>query len=134
MTGDAPDPRPLGLDGAKALDPAEFGQFLGIASWLMSMSKDHRDLPISSLDARVLPAILLKQFKIYQKGKMPIAFVSWALVSDAVQAQLARDAHYVMQPTDWRSGPHLVIVECVSPFAAAAEIRQQFLNSAKKSA
>jgi len=37
--------RPLGVAGSKALDPNTFGSVLGLATWLMSMSKDHRDLP-----------------------------------------------------------------------------------------
>ena len=128
------DQRPLGVGGSKALNPEEFGLFLGLASWLMSMSKEHCDRPISTIDKRVLPAILLKQFKLIRKDKMPVAFISWATVSDEVKARLESDENYAPQLTEWRSGRNLVIVECVSPFGPAAEVKQHFINGMIKTA
>jgi cytolysin-activating lysine-acyltransferase len=128
------DQRPVGVGGSKPLPPDEFGLILGLASWLMSMSKDHRDLPISTLDKRVLPGILLKQFKLIRKDKMPVAFISWATVSDEVKALLEGDKTYAPEITDWRSGRNLVIVECVSPFSPAAEVKQHFINGMIKTA
>jgi hemolysin-activating ACP:hemolysin acyltransferase len=128
------DQRPLGVGGSKPLPPDEFGLILGLASWLMTMSKDHRDLPIATLDKRILPAILLKQFKLIRKDKMPVAFISWATVSDEVKARLEGDEAYAPEVTDWRSGRNLVIVECVSPFSPAAEVKQHFINGMIKTA
>jgi cytolysin-activating lysine-acyltransferase len=128
------DQRPLGVGGSKPLPPDEFGLILGLASWLMSMSKDHRDLPISTLDKRVLPAILLKQFKLIRKDKMPVAFISWATVSDEVKARLESDPAYAPELAEWRSGRNLVIVECVSPFSPSAEVKQHFINGIIKAA
>ncbi|NJO35487.1 MAG: toxin-activating lysine-acyltransferase [Rhodospirillales bacterium] len=128
------DQRPVGVGGSKPLPPDEFGLILGLASWLMTMSKEHRDRPISVLDKRVLPGILLKQFKLIRKDKMPVAFISWATVSDEVKARLESDETYAPEITEWRSGRNLVIVECVSPFGPAAEVKQHFINGMIKTA
>jgi cytolysin-activating lysine-acyltransferase len=129
------DQRPLGVGGSKALKPDEFGVFLGLASWLMSMSADHKHLPFSTLDDAVLPAILLKQFKLIRKDGTPVAFLSWATVSDEIKAALDIGEKTKLAADEWRTGPNLFIVECVSPFAPAAVIKEHFLkefiNSAK---
>lgn len=130
----AVDQRPVGVGESKPLPPDEFGLILGLASWLMTMSKDHRERPISVLDKRILPAILLKQFKLIRKDKMPVAFISWATVSDEVKARLESDETYAPEITEWRSGRNLVIVECVSPFTPAADVKQHFINGIIKSA
>lgn len=122
------DQRPLGVGGSKVLQPEQFGLTLGLASWLMSMSKEHRDRPISSLEADILPAILLKQFKLYYKDKMPIAFLSWAMVSAEVKARLETGRGKIFVH-EWRSGPTLTVIDCVSPFALKSEIIDQFLAS-----
>ena len=122
------DQRPLGVGGAGALKPDEFGVFLGLASWLLSMSRDHKHLPFSHLDERILPAILLKQFKLIRKDEMPVAFVSWATVSEEIKADLEHNPERVLKLEEWRSGSKLVVVECVSPFAPAAKVKDQFIR------
>ncbi|MBW3245452.1 toxin-activating lysine-acyltransferase [Epibacterium sp. DP7N7-1] len=128
------DQRPLGVGGSKALKPDEFGVFLGLASWLMSMSEDHKEMPFSVLDDVVLPAILLKQFRLIRKNGTPIAFISWATVSDEIKSALDSGEKGKLAADEWRSGPNLVIVECVSPFAPTAIIKEHFLEKFVKSA
>lgn len=122
--------RPLGVKGSAALDPNDFGMFLGLATWLMSMSTDHKHLPIGSIDRRVLPAIILKQFKLIMKDRMPVAFIAWATVSDEVKAQL-EDGSDGLDLKLWRSGKNIVIIECVSPFAPAETVKSKFLEELK---
>lgn len=124
--------KPFGLDGSPALDPDEFGQYLGLASWLITMSKDHRDLPMAFLDERILPAILLKQFRLFRKGKAPIAFLTWATVSDAAQTKF-ETAGGKLDLMDWRSGSKLIVVDCVSPFGPTDKIKSKFLETINKS-
>lgn len=128
------DGRPLGVGGSGSLKPDEFGVFLGIASWLMSMSKDHKGLPFSTLDERVLPAILLKQFKLIRKDGMPVAFISWATVSEEIKAAWDSGEKTALKLEEWRSGPKLIVVECVSPFAPAVKIKEQFITELLKAA
>lgn len=128
------DQRPLGVGGSKALKPDEFGVFLGLASWLMSMSEDHKDMPFSALDDVVLPAILLKQFRLIRKDGAPVAFISWATVSDEIKSALDSGEKEKLAADEWRTGPNLIIVECVSPFAPAAIVKEHFLKEFIKSA
>lgn len=106
-------------------DASTFASALGQATWLMTISKEHRDLPVSVIEVRVTPAVLLQQFKLYMKNKQPIAFIAWALVSDTIKESLLSGT-YVLQPADWRSGNNIVIVECISPFTLRSEIEKQF--------
>ena len=126
------DGRPLGVGGAETLELAEFASALGMATWLMTMSPKHKGLPIEAIDRRVLPAIVLKQFKIVRKGNTPVAFLAWATVSEEARARL--EAGTPLELGEWRSGPHLVVVECVSPFAPAAEVEARFLQTVSESA
>lgn len=120
---------PVGVNGSKPPNPETFGSALGQAVWLMSMSRDYKERPIKSLETGALSAILLKQFKLYFKGKQPVAFVSWAMVTDEAKAKL--DGGGVLDLADWRAGPNLVVVDCVSPFADPGKVRAEFMDSMK---
>ncbi len=119
---------PVGVDGSTAADPATFANYLGQASWLMTLSPEHKELPISTIDKRILPAIFLKQFRLFAKGKQPIAFLTWAKVSDEIKAELEA-GRVELDLKGWRSGPHLVVVDCISPFGPAEKIKAEFLKS-----
>lgn len=119
---------PVGVDGSETADSITFASYLGQVVWLMTASDEHKDKPFSMLERRVLPAILLKQFRLYSKGKQPIAFVSWATVSDEVRDKLASGKDGLDFP-EWRCGDNLVIVECVSPFGPPDKIKDDFLKS-----
>lgn len=107
-----------------------FGSTMGQVVWLMTMSADHRDLPIREIETRVSAPLLLRQFKLYSKGDQPVAYLAWALVTDEVKARLDAGDR-ALELTDWRGGENLVIVDCVSPFAPVETITQQFLDAAK---
>lgn len=112
-------------------DSETFASAFGQAVWLMTVSKTHRDLPISEIEAKVSPAILLQQFRIYSKGKQPIAFLSWAAVSDEI-AERFKAGDRRLQPHEWRSGDNIEIVECVSPFARREDVEKQFWESLQR--
>jgi cytolysin-activating lysine-acyltransferase len=111
------------------LDAQTFASVMGQAVWLMTMSKKHRDLPIREIENLVAPAILLRQFKLYSKGKQPVAFLTWANVSDEVKARLDKGERS-LEIADWRSGTNIVVMDCVSPFNPAETFSQKFLSSA----
>jgi len=121
---------PLGIGGSASVNPDEFARYLGLASWLMTMSEDHNELALKVLDERILPAILLKQFRMFSKGKMPIAFLTWAMVSDAVAERLNQSGG-TPELKEWRTGKNLIIVDCVSPFGPVEKIKKEFLASMK---
>lgn len=113
--------------GGKSIDAQTFGSALGQAVWLMTMDPKYRDLPIREVETRVATPIFLQQFKIYLKGKQPVAFLSWALASDEVQAKVEAGATN-LELKDWRSGKNVVIVDCVSPFGPKSLFAQEFLE------
>jgi len=116
-----------------APDPATFASVMGQAAWLMTLSKDHRDLPISVIEDVISPAVLLQQFKVYLKRKQPVAFLSWAAVSDEVKARFEAGTQK-LEPQAWRSGTNIVVVDCVSPFADRSEIEAKFLSESLREA
>ena len=111
-------------------DSATFASAFGQAVWLMTLSKDHRDLKVKQIEDLVTPAVFLQQFKIYSQGKQPVAFLSWASVSDQIKARFD-DGNRTLGAEEWRSGKHIVIVDCVSPFAPKDEIVKQFFDGLK---
>lgn len=91
----------------------------------MTTEKRYRDRPIREIEALVATPILLQQFKIYSKGKSPVAFLNWAQVSDAVKAKV--EAGDPLELKDWRSGENVVVVDCVSPFNPREVFVESFL-------
>ena len=94
----------------------------------MTVSKRHRDLKISVIEDVVTSAIVLQQFKLYSKGKQPVAFLAWAMVSDEVKERFEAGDHH-LEPTDWRAGSNLIVVDCISPFSSREEVEKQFKAS-----
>lgn len=119
-----------GADKPKVLNPDEFAKALGLATWLMSMSKEHKDLPLTVLEKRLLPPILLKQFRLIRKDGAPVAFLTWAEVSDALKAK-AENVDEVLPLPEWRSGSNFVLMDCVSPFGSADKLKSDFLSRMK---
>jgi len=111
------------------VDASTFGSALGQAVWLMTMDKRYRDRPIREIEAMVATPILLRQFKLYSKDEQPVAFLTWASVSDAVKAKVEAGAPLALE--DWRSGASLVVVDVVSPFAEAEGVKERFLVGVK---
>lgn len=97
-------------------DDKTFASVLGQAVWLMSMDEAYKDLPISMIEGRVLPPIVLRQFKLYSKGKQPVAFLTWAMLDKEALASLDRDKLSGNDLKFWRSGNSVTVVDCVSPF------------------
>ena len=115
----------------KELDPHTFASTLGQAVWLMTMSKEHRELSIKQLEENALAAILLQQFKMYMKAKRPVAFLTWAAVSDDIKKRMDK-GDKTLELTDWRSGNNIVIIDCVSPFNPPKIFEEEFIKKLKK--
>lgn len=113
------------------VDAQTFGSVMGQAVWLMTMSKDHRDLPIRAVEEVIAPAILLKQFRLFSQGKQPMAFLVWASVSDAVRDRI-ESGDKTMELADWRSGSNIVVLDCISPLHPAQTFIDKFLTDAAK--
>lgn len=93
--------------------------------WLMHLSPAHRERPVRSIEDVVLPALLHGSFKLVMKDKQPVAFVSWASMSDDVKARF--NAGEALELADWKSGPTFVITECISPFMPEDQVKAKVM-------
>lgn len=115
----------------KQLDANTFASTLGQAIFLMSLSDKHKNLPIKIIEKRILPAIFLRHFKLYLKEKQPIAFITWASVSDNLKTKMSVE-HVDLDLNEWRSGNNLIVVDCISPFNPPETFEQRFFEQVKK--
>ncbi len=70
------------------LSAPNLSELLGQAAWVMMRSPAHRHLFVGDLEWLLLPPIACKQFRLWRRDNMPVAFASWALLSDEVEARL----------------------------------------------
>jgi cytolysin-activating lysine-acyltransferase len=99
-------------------------QVLGEITWLMTQSPRHKAIPLGDLEWLLMPAILLRQFRIFYKGEQPVGVAVWALADNLVAARIdANDKR--LTAVEWKSGANLRIVELVAPFGGEAEMRAQ---------
>lgn len=94
---------------------------LGPVTWLMMQQAASRHTLISELEWRVLPALMIDQAKLYLKDEAPVAFVSWARLSDAA-AQRYKTAPHQLTMNDWASGDQVWLVDVLTPFGGAQDV------------
>jgi cytolysin-activating lysine-acyltransferase len=113
--------KPAGTEQASAKTVA---QVLGEMTWLMTQSPRHKGIPLGDLEWLVMPAILLRQFRIFYKGEKPVGVALWALVDELVAKRIdANDKR--LTAAEWKSGTNKRIIDIVAPFGAEAEMREQ---------
>lgn len=106
------------------LPPKTVSQVLGEITWLMTQSPRHKSIPIGDLEWLLMPAILLKQFRIFYKGEQPVGVAVWALVDEIVAKRIdAGDRR--LTAVEWKSGTSMRVIDVVAPFGAEAEMREQ---------
>jgi cytolysin-activating lysine-acyltransferase len=104
--------------------PKTVSQVLGEITWLMTQSPRHEAIALGDLEWLVMPAILLRQFRLFYKGEQPVGVALWALADDLVAKRIdAGDKR--LTAVEWKSGTNLRIVELVAPFGGEAEMRGQ---------
>jgi cytolysin-activating lysine-acyltransferase len=109
-----------------ALPPKTVSQVLGEITWLMTQSPRHKAITLGDLEWLVMPAILLRQFRLFYKGEQPVGVAVWALADDLV-AKRIDTGDCRLAAVEWKSGTNLRIVELVAPFGGEAEMREQVL-------
>lgn len=94
---------------------------LGPVAWLMMRHPNTRHLSMGDLEWRVMPALVLDQAKLFMREGMPLAFVSWARLSDNAARRFRTPPHRLAQ-SDWQSGSQVWLVDVFTPFGGAAEL------------
>jgi cytolysin-activating lysine-acyltransferase len=120
--GGAPtlSPPPHTPPGQSAPLPTVAGA-LGEIVWLFSNSVAHRHLFIADLEWMVMPPLLLGQFRLFRAGERPAGLALWAYLSDEAEARLNAGIGK-LKPEEWKSGPHLWLVELIAPLGGAEEM------------
>jgi cytolysin-activating lysine-acyltransferase len=104
--------------------PKTVAQVLGEIVWLMTQSPRHKVIPLGDLEWLLMPAILLRQFRIFYRGEQPVGVALWALADDLVTKRIdAGDKR--LTAVEWKSGSHMRIIDVVAPFGGEAEMRGQ---------
>ncbi len=123
----------LKVYGPKTVPPSaeDFSLKFGQVTWLATVAKDCRDLPICWLEANFAAPLAMQQVEILMKGKQPIAALSWAWASLEVKEKLAsHDSSPIL--SDWRSGPNITVIRCISPFTEPKNMINKYENLIKK--
>jgi cytolysin-activating lysine-acyltransferase len=104
--------------------PKTVAQVMGEITWLMTQSPRHKAMALGDLEWLVMPALLLRQFRIFYKGEQPVGVALWALVDGLVAKRIdAGDRR--LTAVEWKSGAAMRIVDIVAPFGGEAEMRAQ---------
>jgi cytolysin-activating lysine-acyltransferase len=107
-----------------ALPPKTVSQVLGEITWLMTQSPRHKAITLGDLEWLLMPALLLRQFRIFYKGEQPVGVALWALVDDLVAKRIDAGDNR-LTAVEWKSGSNMRIVELVAPFGGEAEMRSR---------
>lgn len=89
---------------------------LGYIAGLFSNSKYHAKASIGHFMSSVVPALKHNQFKIFFNGFKPVAYVSWAMLSDEVQEKYKTGKH-LLTIDEWKSGDNVWLAEFVVPYS-----------------
>jgi cytolysin-activating lysine-acyltransferase len=99
-------------------------QVLGEITWLMTQSPRHKAIPLGDLEWLLMPAILLRQFRIFYQGEQPVGVALWALVDDIVAKRIDAGDNR-LSALEWKSGSNMRIIDIVAPFGGEAEMRSK---------
>ncbi|WP_310611701.1 toxin-activating lysine-acyltransferase [Limnohabitans sp.] len=101
---------------------------LGAVSWLMMQQSATRHTLLSELEWRVMPALVLDQAKLFMRDNAPVAYVSWARLSDDVAERYQQAPHH-LTASDWKSGEQIWIVDLCAPFGGIQEVMKDLRES-----
>lgn len=89
------------------------GAALGEAVALLMASPKHRVLFLSDLEWVLLPALMLRQFRLFRREGRPVGLALWGYLDAEAEARLSEAGK--IRPGDWKSGDNLWLVELVCP-------------------
>ena len=104
---------------------------LGAVAWLMLQQPSTRHTLLSELEWRVMPALVVDQAKLYLRDDAPLAYVSWARLSDGATERYKAPPHHLASG-DWKSGEDNWIVDLITPFGGGADIVSELRNTVFK--
>lgn len=106
---------------SKKMESGPIGGYLdllGKLSWLWMNSPLHRDWTVASASRFILPPITLNQIHVLERDGLPVAYCSWAWLSEEAEVRYLLDPSAI-EVSDWKSGDRLWFADWVAPFSAA---------------
>ncbi|MFO2466512.1 toxin-activating lysine-acyltransferase [Pseudomonas sp. 15FMM2] len=116
------------LDNLELLAPAfseepwSEAHALGAAVWLWMHSPTHREAPLHTLNALLLPAIGNRQFVIGSEHGRPVFYAAWAWFSVEAEQRYLQNPAITLAQEDWNSGDRLWFLDWITPFGHSARL------------
>lgn len=87
------------------------------------VSSARRTDALKDLGIHLWPAVRLNQIGfLYNSKGSPVAFATWAFVTDEVAQSMLADPNYCMDISEWNEGDQLWLVDFVAPFGEARNL------------
>lgn len=106
----------------------------GNAVWLLTQAPTQKHLFITDLEWLAIPPVGLDQFRLWRQGNLPVAFATWAYLSEDAEKRLMEGVRR-LSPMDWKSGDNLWLMDMIAPFGgseeAMKELREKILPGKK---
>ncbi len=93
----------------------------GAVFFLTALTRYHRRRSLEEVFVTMEPALRLGQYKIFQSGGYPRAFVTWAGLAPDVEKKFSVD-HIGLEPHEWNSGTSTWLVDLIAPFGQIDQI------------
>lgn len=104
---------------------------LGAVAWLIMQQSTTRHVLLSELEWRVMPPLVLDQAKLYMRDDAPVAYVSWARLSDTVATRYQQAPHHLASG-DWKSGEQNWLIDLCTPFGGGSDIISELRSTVFK--
>lgn len=98
--------------------------FLGEVIWLMMYSPGHKHFFVTDMEWMTVPPVALRQFRLWRRNNLPVAYAAWGFVSAEVEARLMQGVRK-LSPQDWKSGDRLWLIDLVVPFGGTEEVLKE---------
>ncbi|NWB98387.1 toxin-activating lysine-acyltransferase [Pseudomonas gingeri] len=109
-------------------EPWNEATVFGSAVWLWMQSAVHRDAPLHTLSALLLPAIKQRQFMLASEQGTPVFYMAWMNLSAEAERRYLDNPPVCMPEADWNSGERLWISDWVAPFGHTRQLSKLVLG------
>nr|WP_314492051.1 toxin-activating lysine-acyltransferase [uncultured Pseudomonas sp.] len=103
-------------------EPWNEAQALGSAVWLWMHSATHREMPLHTLNALLLPAVANRQFIVAHEHGRPVFYTAWCWFSAEAEQRYVQNPAVSLPAQDWNSGERLWMLDWVAPFGHSARL------------
>ena len=100
--------------------PSTFAGVLGEVVSLLMAPASHKHLFLTDLEWLVVPPLMLRQFRLWRQDDRPVAFASWAFLSEEAEARVLGGSRK-LKPAEWKCGDRAWLMDVVAPSPESAK-------------